>query len=121
MKDINIVNESSSITMYYGYTKYRDNFVKDKDKVDTTIIKHILFIDSGYSKTNFILSKFKYNKFEVKYVICLPNLGGRNFDDLILNHCKSEFIKNNNIDDNNFKLTPKMKYRLNEVINKARV
>ena len=121
MKDINIVNESSSITMYYGYTKYRDNFVKDKDKVDTTIIKHILFIDSGYSKTNFILSKFKYNKFEVKYVKCLPNLGGRNFDDLILKHCIREFIKNKNIDENNFKVTPKMKYRLNEVIKKARI
>ena len=51
----------------------------------------------------------------------LPNLGGRNFDDLILNYCKSEFIKNNNIDENNFKLTPKMKYRLNKVIKKARV
>ena len=30
MKDINIYNESSSITMYYGYNKYRDLFLNEK-------------------------------------------------------------------------------------------
>ena len=30
------------------------------------------------------LSEFKYNQFKVNYVICLPHIGGRNFDNLIL-------------------------------------
>ena len=123
MKDVNVFNESSAITMYYGYTKYRDNFVFQKNKVDSTIIKNILFIDSGHSKTSFILSKFKYNEFKVLYVSTLTNIGGRNFDELILKYCIDEFISNNNININEFNLSSKyskMKYRLIEVIRKAR-
>ena len=123
MKDVNVFNESSAITMYYGYTKYRDNFVFQKNKVDSTIIKNILFIDSGHSKTSFILSKFKYNEFKVLYVSTLTNIGGRNFDELILKYCIDEFISNNNININEFNLSSKyskMKYRLIEVIRKSR-
>ena len=29
MKNINIINESTAITMYYGYTKYRDLFLNE--------------------------------------------------------------------------------------------
>ena len=84
--DVNIFNESSAITMYYGYTKYRDNFVIGKNKVDTTIIKNILFIDIGHSKSSFILSTFHYSKFKINYVLTLPFIGGRNFDELIINY-----------------------------------
>ena len=96
MKEIKILNESSAITMYYGYTKYRDNFVIEKNKVDPTIEKNILFIDIGYSKTSFILSNFKYNEFRVEYVLCDPYIGGRNFDELIYNYCINEFKKKKN-------------------------
>ena len=30
MKDVRIINESSAITMYYGYNKYNDFFMKNK-------------------------------------------------------------------------------------------
>ena len=121
MKEIKILNESSAITMYYGYTKYRDNFVIEKNKVDPTIEKNILFIDIGYSKTSFILSNFKYNEFRVEYVLCNPYIGGRNFDELIYNYCINEFIRIKKINKNEFKITSKMKYRLIEVIKKSRV
>ena len=121
MKEVNIVNESSAITMYYGYTKYRDNFVKQKTKVDTTIEKYILFIDSGYSKTSFILSYFKYNLFKVIYVTCIPNIGGRNFDEEIMKYCINEFLIKENIKNEDFNFTNKMKYRLLESIKKARI
>ena len=120
-RNVNIFNESSAITMYYGYTKYRDNFVKGKINVDTTIIKYILFIDSGHSKTTFILSKFIYNFFKVIHVLSLPFIGGRNFDEVIINYCVEEFIKKKNINKESFELAPKMKYRLLEVVRKARV
>ena len=117
MKNIKVYNESSAITMYYGYTKYRDLFVREK-KIDPTIEKYILFIDIGHSKTSFILSYFKYNIFEVKYVECIPNIGGRNFDELIYNYCINEFKKKKKLND--IKISPKMRYRLLEQITKKR-
>ena len=121
MKKIKIYNESSAITMYYGYTKYRDLFVQEKNKVNPTIEKNILFIDIGYSKTSFsfILSYFKYNKFEVKYVDYIPNIGGRNFDELIYDYCVDKFKQENNIEDSDISI--KMKYRLIEEIKKKRI
>jgi molecular chaperone DnaK (HSP70) len=121
MNDVHILNESSAITMYYGYTKYRDNFVKQKINVDTTIEKYILFIDSGHSKTSFILSYFKYNLFKVIYVTCIPNIGGRNFDEEIMKYCINEFLIKENIKNEDFNFTNKMKYRLLESIKKARI
>jgi molecular chaperone DnaK (HSP70) len=115
LKDIEIYNESSAITMYYGYTKYKDTFVEQKNKVEPTIEKNVLFIDSGYSKTSFILSKFKYNEFKVVNVDYLPNIGGRNFDNLIFDYC----IQKNKI--NKEDVTIKMKYRLLEEIRKKRI
>jgi molecular chaperone DnaK (HSP70) len=119
MKDIKIINESTSITMYYGYNKYRDLFVQEINNIDTTIQKNILFIDIGYSKTSFILSNFKYNEFRVEYVLCDPYIGGRNFDELIYNYCINEFKKENKIKDSD--ITDKMKYRLIEEIKKKRI
>ena len=120
MKNINIYNESSSITMYYGYNKYRDLFLNEEKKIDPTIEKNILFIDIGHSKTSFILSYFKYDVFKVVYVLCDDNLGGRNFDELIYNYCINEFIKDNE-NNENIEINDKMKLRLIEAINVARV
>ncbi len=119
LMDVNIFNESSAITMYYGYTKYRDNFVIGKNKVDTTITKNVLFIDIGHSKSSFILSTFHYSKFKINYVLTLPFIGGRNFDELIINYCIEYFKKKKNFND--LEVTSKMKYRLLESVRKARI
>ena len=120
MKNINIINESTAITMYYGYTKYRDLFVQETNEVDPTIEKNILFIDIGYSKTSFILSYFTYNKFEVKYVDYIPNIGGRNFDELIYNYCVDKFDLEST-EEHKIEINDKMKYRLIEEIKKKRI
>ena len=114
LKDIEIYNESSAITMYYGYIQYRDNFVEN-NKINTSIKKNVLLIDSGYSKTSFILSSFQYNEFNVKYVKCLPNIGGRNFDEKIFNYC----IKESKF--NKIEISERMKFRLYEEIRKKRI
>ena len=119
MKNIKIINESSAITMYYGYTKYKDIFLNKENKIDPNIEKNILFIDAGHSKTSFILSKFKYNEFKVEYVLCDDNLGGRNFDELIFNYCIEEFKKKNKYETIN--VNNKMRYRLIESIKSARI
>ena len=89
-----------------------------RKKIDPNIEKNILFIDIGYSKTSFILSKFKYNEFKVEYVLCDDNLGGRNFDEIIYKHCVSYFTKEIK---ENIEISNKMKYKLLEEIQKKRI
>ena len=117
LKNIKIYNESSAITMYYGYTKYKDLFVNELNQILKTNFKYILFIDSGHSKTNFILSKFNYNKFSVEYVECMSEFGGRNFDELLVKYCFEEFKKTNNL---NIEMTQVIKYKLYEEVEKSR-
>jgi molecular chaperone DnaK (HSP70) len=99
MKNIKVINESSAITMYYGYNKYRDIFVTNKDKVNSGIKKHVIFIDIGYSKTQIIYSIFKYNEFIVKDVESYPLIGGRNFNKLIFNELKNKFSEKYEIEE----------------------
>ena len=115
MKNVKIYNESSAITMYYGYTKYNDLFSFQNKNIE----KNVLFIDAGHSKTNFILSKFSNNKFSVEYVDCIIDLGGRNFDKLLGEYCFNEFKKENNLYD--FNLNSKTKHKLLEAILKSRI
>ena len=72
IENIKVINESTAITMYYGYTKYKDMFVTEKINVNSGIKKNIIFIDIGHSKTSFIYSTFTYDKFKVKNVKCIP-------------------------------------------------
>ena len=94
-KKVIVTSESSAITMYYGYTKYRDMFIRGKIGVDRHIRKNIIFIDIGYSKTSFIFSTFTYNEFKVLNVKCLPYLGGRNLDFIIFKQLIDKFLRKN--------------------------
>ena len=120
IKNFNIINESTSITLYYGYMKYKDLFLKEvnnKKSIDTGIVKNIIFIDSGHSKTTFILSQFKHNEFKVFDVMCLNYLGGRDFNHKIMKRCEDVFKeKYKKTIPNNAKI----KYRLFETIEKSR-
>ena len=120
ISNFNIINESTAITLYYGYMKYKDLFLKEinnKKAIDTTIEKNIIFIDSGHSKTTFILSQFKHNEFKVLDVMCLYYFGGRDFNHKIMKRCEEVFKeKFKKIIPNNAKI----KYRLFENVEKAR-
>ena len=87
MKNINIYNESSAITMYYGYTKYNDLLKNNQKEIN------ILFIDICHSKTSFILSNFKNDEFKVVYVLNNPFIGGGNIDLLLCDYCKTQLKK----------------------------
>ena len=105
MKNINIYNESSAITMYYGYTKYNYLFNKNQKEIN------VLFIDIGHSKTSFILSNFKNDEFKVVYVLNNPLIGGRNIDLLLYDYCISQLKKN---------INEEMKFKLIKEINKKK-
>ena len=111
MEDVTIVDESLAITMYYGYNKYSDLFFGEK-KIYENIEKNILFADIGYSKTSFILSKFKYDEFCVLKIENEPNLGGRDFDYELYEYCIEEYKK----EYPNLIVNERMKYKLIEEI-----
>ena len=115
LKNINIINESSALTMYYGFIQYNNLFFQ-KEQFDG--MERILFIDFGYSKTSYIISSYSKNEFKVEKVICNPYLGGRNLDENILEHIIKEFKAKNNID--NFELNQKKKIDVLDEISKAR-
>ena len=102
------INESTAITMYYGYLNYID--LTDQKK-------YIIFIDIGHSKTSFILSRFTKNEFVVRYVENILFLGGRDFNNIIFNKCLEIFKEKNGYE---LKVKGRNKIRLMEEIEKAR-
>ena len=126
--DIHLVNESSAITLYFGYKKYQDYFIRKNEgksaTIDPSITKYILFIDAGHSKVTFVLSKLAYNLFTVLDTTTIPFLGGRDFDLAIYKYCFDKFNQDNGIDiskNNKTKLrllTPIMKARKTLTVNK---
>jgi len=119
--DIHLVNESSAITLYFGYKKYKDYFIRKNEgksaTIDPSITKYILFIDAGHSKVTFVLSKLAYNLFTVLDTATIPFLGGRDFDEAIYKFCCEKFNKDNGID---ISKNNKIKIRLLAPISKAR-
>ncbi len=87
LNNIAFLNESTALTMYYGYLNYREL---------TNKIESYIFIDIGHSKTSLILSQFSRKKFSVKRVINIPFLGGRDINRRIFDLCLQEFEKQNN-------------------------
>ena len=106
--DLPIISESTALTMYYGYLNYDE---LDYDK------KYILFIDSGHSKTSFVLSEFSKKEFAVKEVENIPFLGGRDFNKKIFEHCLKIYEEQNKKE---LKVTPRVKIRFMEEIEKKR-
>ena len=119
--DIHLVNESSAITLYFGYKKYKEYFIRKNQgnsaTVDPSITKYILFIDAGHSKVTFVLSKLAYNLFTVLDTQTIPFLGGRDFDLAIYKYCCEKFNTENGID---ISKNDKTKLRLLAPISKAR-
>ena len=121
--DFHLVNESSAITLYFGYKKYKEYFLKKNSDnpnsavIDPSITKYILFVDAGHSKTSLIFSQLNYNLFKVLDTLCIPFLGGRDFDDAIYKYCCEKFKNENGIDISKDK---KIKLRLMQPIMKAR-
>ena len=120
MKRLAVINESSAITIYYGYKNYSELFNQDKNSEITPnyVEKEILFIDAGNSKISLITSKYTFLNFTVLNVITLPSLGGRNFDQKIESYVIDKFRRENKLKVFNY--TNEMRFRLIEEIKKKR-
>ena len=98
MKNIKIINNSTALTLYYGYNKYNDLF-GFKNLETPNICKHVIFVDCGHSKTSFIYSSFTPSIFKVEKVDTI-SIGGRNFDKRIKKLCIDTFAKEHNLNLN---------------------
>ena len=108
---VTIISESTALTLQYGYTNYY-NFLNENVKE-----KYTIFIDAGYSKTSFILSKFTEDNFEVIDVDNIIFFGGRDFNYRIYKRCIEIIEKENNV---KIEENGKMKLKLIEEIEKQR-
>ena len=106
--DFPLINESTALTMYYGYFNY-DELSEEKT--------YIIFIDIGHSKTSFILSEFTKKEFVVKEVKNIPFLGGRDFNYRIFELCLKKFEEENK---RKLVITERNKIRLMEEIENKR-
>ena len=121
-KKVYLINDSTAITLYYGYKKYKEYFLSYNKElngitVNPTIVKNIIFIDAGNSKTTFVLSRLSCNLFKVLDSVTIPFLGGRNFDEKLYQFCCKKFNEKNGKDISN---NNKVKIRLMNAIEKAR-
>ena len=118
MEPFEIITESTAITLYYGYTKFKNIFEDNNGAINKNIKKYVIFIEAGHSKTTFVLSEFAFEEYKVLNVRCLPYLGGRDFDEKIREYLIYQF-------EQKYK-TPfprqnaKLKYRMMTEIFKAR-
>jgi molecular chaperone DnaK (HSP70) len=121
IENFNIINESTAITLYYGYNRYKTLFVEgEKDNqlvINPNAVRYIMFLDLGHSKASFILSEFRPQYFRVVNVETHPFLGGREMDKLIFNHLCGVFYKQTKVDISNNK---KSAIKLMEQITRAR-
>ena len=121
-KKVYLINDSTAITLYYGYKKYKEYFLSLNKElngitVDPTVVKNVIFIDAGNSKTTFVLSRLTCNFFKVLDSVTIPFLGGRNFDEKLYQFCVKKFNEKNGKDISN---NNKVKIRLMNAITKVR-
>jgi molecular chaperone DnaK (HSP70) len=116
--NFSLINESSAITLYYGYNRYKDLFLeKGSTAINPNTSKYVMFLDMGHSKTTFFISEFRPQFFRVASCESNPFLGGREMDKLIFNHLCGAFYNKYKIDISSNK---KSAFRLMEQITKAR-
>lgn len=108
-KEFYLLNESSAITLFYGYDRRKELKIKES--------RTVCFVDMGYSKTSVIISSFSQFEFNVHFVMSNRNLGCRNIDKRISEFLIAEFEAKNSIKVDK---SAKTLYKLNEAVSQAR-
>jgi len=82
---LKVANESTNIALGYGIYK------SAKKLFSETEAQHVMFVDLGYSCYSVSIVDFIQEKLTVRATVCDYNLGGRNFDDVIVEHLAEVF------------------------------
>ena len=114
--EVFIINESTAITLFYGFYRRKELSEELKDNES----RNVCFIDFGHSKTTVIHSSFTKDEFNVKKVLTNRYLGSRNIDVKIAVKVFNKFCITNNLNLNLSDLKAKQYYRLIEAVSVAR-
>lgn len=82
---LRICNESSAIALSYGIFKSAKKLFSESEP------QHIMFIDMGYTCYTVTIVDFIQENMKVLSTVCDPNLGGRQFDDVIIEFLAESF------------------------------
>lgn len=89
---LKITNESNAIALSYGI------FKSAKKLFSETEPQHIMFVDMGYTGYCVTIVDYIQENMKVLSTVCDRNLGGRDFDDVIIEYLAETFQKKTGID-----------------------
>jgi len=89
---LKVTNESSAIALSYGIFKSAKKLFSETDP------QHIMFVDIGYTSYCVTIVDFIQENMKVLSTVCDRDLGGRNFDDVIIEFLAESFQKKTGID-----------------------
>lgn len=113
LKETILLNESSAITLYYGFDRRKELYNLKESRI-------VCFVDIGHSKSTVTFSSFIKDEFKVLYVSNNRNFGARNFDMSILLMIFEDFVNSNQLSINLKNLRKKSIQKLLDEITKAR-
>ena len=88
---LKVVNESTAVAISYGIYKSAKKLFSETDPV------HIMFIDLGYTCYSVTIAAFVQERLQVLATVCDRELGGRDFDDVIISYMTEVFQKKTGI------------------------
>jgi heat shock protein 4 len=109
LNPLRIINDTTAAALAYGITK--------TDLPEGTEPRKVIFVDMGHSSTQLAAVSFVKGKLEVKSTACDAYMGGRDLDQLLVNHFVEEFKGKYKFDLNQF---PKPLFRLRAAIEKLK-
>jgi molecular chaperone DnaK (HSP70) len=105
---LRLINENTAVALCYGFFRRKEFTEK---------AKNVAFLDVGHGKTTCTIASFTDKKVQIISHASNRNLGGRNFDYLLLNIIGGEFNDKFGCDP---RKAPKARLRMLDVIEKTR-
>ncbi|XP_051869805.1 heat shock 70 kDa protein 4-like [Pristis pectinata] len=88
---LRLINETTSVALAYGI--YKQDLPGPEEKP-----RNVVFVDLGHSAFQVSVCAFNKGKLKVLATAFDPYLGGRNFDEILVNHFCEEFSKKYKLD-----------------------
>ncbi|XP_064636424.1 heat shock 70 kDa protein 4-like [Lineus longissimus] len=88
---VRLMNETTAAALSYGIYKQDHPAMEEKPRV-------VVFVDMGHSSLQVSICAFNKGKLQMKAMASDPNLGGRNFDDVIFEAMAEEFKSKYKVD-----------------------
>ncbi|XP_034037148.1 heat shock 70 kDa protein 4b isoform X2 [Thalassophryne amazonica] len=88
---LRLMNETTAVALAYGI--YKQDLPPPEEKA-----RNVVFVDMGHSGYQTSVCAFNKGKLKVLATACDPEIGGKNFDDVLVNYFCEEFGKKYKLD-----------------------